>query len=37
MNNGNSTKSRKNEIDYEKGIEDTMRNGNKILIQKMIN
>jgi hypothetical protein len=27
MNNGNNIKSRKNEIDYEKGIEDSMRNG----------
>lgn len=35
MNNGNnSTKSRKNEIDYEKGIEDSMRNGTLCLFRK---
>ncbi len=37
MNNGNNIKSRKNnEIDYEKGIEVTMRNGKNKLIKKMI-
>ncbi len=33
MNNGSNIKSRKNnEQDYEKGIEDSMRNGNNSLI-----